>query len=366
MPTVASAALHALSRAICAAAGSGEREASLVADHLVEANLTGHDSHGVGLLPIYVQNVREGRLAPNRHAELVDGRGAVLIVEGHRGYGQVIGYEAMALGMARAREHGVALLALRNSFHIGRIGHWAEQCARGGFASLHFVNVIDHPPLQAPYGGAEARFSTNPFCAALPGEDGAAVLLDMATSKIAIGKARVARNQGVPAPEDSLLDPAGRPTRDPAVMFREPQGALIPMGEHKGSGLAILCELLAGALTGGRTIQPAHPREGGIINNMLSVIIDPDVFGPPGGALGRDPGADRLRQVGAAPRRLRRGAGAGRAGAAPPRPAPRARDRGGRAHLGRDRGRGQHARARRRADRRPGLRPCAWNGSTAW
>jgi uncharacterized oxidoreductase len=279
MPTVASAALHALSRAICAAAGSGEREASLVADHLVEANLTGHDSHGVGLLPIYVQNVREGRLAPNRHAELVDGRGAVLIVEGHRGYGQVIGYEAMALGMARAREHGVALLAIRNSFHIGRIGHWAEQCARGGFASLHFVNVIDHPPLQAPYGGAEARFSTNPFCAALPGEDGAAVLLDMATSKIAIGKARVARNLGVPAPEDSLLDPAGRPTRDPAVMFREPQGALIPMGEHKGSGLAILCELLAGALIGGRTIQPAHPREGGIINNMLSVIIDPDVFG---------------------------------------------------------------------------------------
>ncbi|MGH6897339.1 MAG: malate/lactate/ureidoglycolate dehydrogenase [Geminicoccaceae bacterium] len=280
MPTVASAALHALSRAMCVAAGSGEREASLVADHLVEANLTGHDSHGVGLLPTYVQNVREGRLAPNRHAELVNAAGAVLIVEGHHGYGQVIGYEAMELGMARARGHGVALLAIRNSFHLGRIGHFAEQCARGGFASLHFVNVIDHPPLQAPYGGAEARFSTNPFCAAVPGEDGAAVLLDMATSKIAIGKARVANNQGMPAPEDSLLDAAGRPTRDPAVMFREPQGALIPMGEHKGSGLAILCELLAGALIGGRTIQPAHPRAGGIVNNMLSVIIDPDAFGP--------------------------------------------------------------------------------------
>jgi uncharacterized oxidoreductase len=106
------------------------------------------------------------------------------------------------------------------------------------------------------------------------------VLLDMATSKIALGKARVARNQGVPAPEDSLLDPAGRPTRDPAVMFIEPRGALVPMGEHKGSGLAILCELLAGALPGGRTAQPAHPQTGGIINNMLSVIIDPEVFGP--------------------------------------------------------------------------------------
>ena len=279
MPTITSDKLHALTRAVCVAGGSVEREANLIADHLVEANLTGHDSHGVGLLPIYVENVRAERLVPNRHAELVSERGAVLVIEGNRGYGQVIGHEAMQLGMVHAQDHGVALLAIRNSFHLGRIGHWAEQCARGGFASIHFVNVIDHAPLQAPYGGAEARISTNPFCAALPGANGPAVLLDMATSKIAIGKARVARNQGIPAPEDALLDPAGRPTRDPAVMFQEPRGALIAMGEHKGSGLAIVCELLAGALTGGWTIQPAHPQAGGIINNMLSVIIDPDAFG---------------------------------------------------------------------------------------
>ena len=279
MPTITCARLHALSRAVCAAGGSVEGEAILVADHLVEANLTGHDSHGVGLLPIYIENLRAGRLVPNRHAELVSARGAVLVIEGGRGYGQVIGHEAMQLGIARAQDQGVALLAIRNSFHLGRIGHWAEQCARGGLASIHFVNVIDHAPLQAPYGGAEARVSTNPFCAALPGDDGPAVLLDMATSKIAIGKARVARNKGVPVPEDSLLDAAGRPTRDAAVMFQEPRGALIAMGEHKGSGLAIVCELLAGALTGGWTIQPAHPQAGGIINNMLSVIIDPDAFG---------------------------------------------------------------------------------------
>jgi len=279
MPTLTSDKLHALSRAVCAAGGSVDREAHLVADHLVEANLTGHDSHGVGLLPIYVENLRAGRLVPNRHAELVNERGAVLVIEGNRGYGQAIGHEAMQLGMARAQDQGVALLAIRNSFHLGRIGHWAEQCARGGFASIHFVNVIDHAPLQAPYGGAQARISTNPFCAALPGKDGPAVLLDMATSKIAIGKARVARNKGIPVPEDTLLDPAGRPTRDAAVMFEEPRGALIAMGEHKGSGLAIVCELLAGALTGGWTIQPAHPQAGGIVNNMLSVIIDPDAFG---------------------------------------------------------------------------------------
>src|SRR5690606_33640826 len=279
MPILSSDKLHALSRALCAASGSAEHEATLVADHLVEASLTGHDSHGVGLLPIYVDCVSAGTLVPNRHAEVVSERGAVLVIEGNRGYVQVIGHEALELGMARARHDGVALLALRNSVHLGRIGHWAEQCARGGFASIHFVNVIDHAPLQAPYGGGEARFSTNPFCAALPGANGPAVLLDMATSKIAIGKARVARNRGVPVPEDSLLDAAGRPTRDPAVMFQEPRGALVAMGEHKGSGLAIVCELLAGALTGGRTAQPAHPQAGGIINNMLSVIVDPEVFG---------------------------------------------------------------------------------------
>ena len=282
MPTFASDTLHALAHAVCAASGSVEREADLVADQLVEANLTGHDSHGVGMLPHYVSGLAKGALVPNRHAEVARDRGAVLVVEGNRGYGQVIGHEAMQLGMGRAQEQGVALLAVRNSFHLGRVGHWAEQCARGGFASIHFVNGVDHPPLQAPFGGSDARLSTNPFCAALPGDNGAAVVLDFATTVIAMGKARVAHNKAVPAPDGSLLDAEGRPTRDAGVMFREPRGALIGMGLHKGAGLAILCELLAGALTGGRTAQPEHPQMGGTINNMLSVIIDPDAFGERG------------------------------------------------------------------------------------
>ena len=279
MPTFASDTLHALIRAVCAAGGSVEQEAALVADQLVEANLTGHDSHGVGLVPFYVEARATGALVPNRHADLVGDRGAVLVVEGRRGYGQVIGHEAMQLAMARAAEQGVALLAIRNSFHLGRIGHWAEQCAEAGLASIHFVNGVDHPPLQAPFGSAEARLSTNPFCAAVPGPDGAMVVLDMATSKIALGKARVATNRGVPAPEGSLLDGSGQPTRDAAVMFQDPKGALVAMGEHKGSGLAVLCEFLAGALTGGWTVQPEHPMAGGTVNNMLSVVIDPDALG---------------------------------------------------------------------------------------
>jgi uncharacterized oxidoreductase len=281
MPVFGHDALHALTRAVCVAGGSAPREAELVADNLVQANLAGHDSHGVGLLPAYIRSLHNESLRPNRHAELVRDRGPILVIEGGRGYGQVIGFETMQMGMARAAEQGAALVAIRNSFHLGRIGHWAEQCAAEGFASIHFVNGVDHPPYQAPYAGRDARFSTNPFCAAVPGgRDGPPVVLDMATSKIAFGKARVAANAGLPVPDECLLDPEGHVSRDGAVMFREPRGAMIPFGEHKGSGLGIMCELLAGALTGGLTNQPEHPQAHGIVNNMLSVIVAPDALAP--------------------------------------------------------------------------------------
>lgn len=279
MPILMAAQLHAMTRGICEAGGSEPREAELVADHLVAANLAGHDSHGIGMLPAYIENLNAGRLIANQHLTVVRDTGALVVIEGNRGYGQVIGFEAMELASERARAHGVALCAIRNTFHLGRIGHWGEQCARHGLASIHFVNGIDHGPLQAPYGGARARLSTNPFCVTLPGPDGPAVVLDMATTKIAMGKARVAFNKGVEVPEGSVIDPDGFLTRNPEAMFAEPRGALISMGDHKGSGLAILCELMAGALTGGWTIQPEHPQAGGIINNMLSIVIEPEAMG---------------------------------------------------------------------------------------
>src|ERR687892_1925581 len=175
MPVFGHDALHALTRAACAAGGSAPREAELVADNLVAANLAGHDSHGVGMLPLYVRCLHNRSLLPNRHAELALDRGPILVIEGGRGYGQVIGFESMQLGMARAAEQGVALLAIRNSFHLCRIGHWAEQCAAEGFASIHFVNGVDHAPLQAPYGGRGARPPTKPFFAPRPGGGGAPV-----------------------------------------------------------------------------------------------------------------------------------------------------------------------------------------------
>ena len=280
MPVVESEKLHALTKAICRGVGSSEREADLVANHLVAANLAGHDSHGVGMLPLYVRCWGENKLKPNQHVDVLRDQGSILVLDGRRGFGQVMAFEAMELGMAKAKEEGAAIVALRNSFHIGRIGYWSELCAKGGFASMHYVNVIDNDPIVAMHGAGEPVISTNPYSAAMPGREGEPlVLLDMATSKIAMGKARVAKNKGVPVPDGCLLDGDGLPTTDAGQMFPERLGALVAMGEHKGSGLALICELFAGALTGGQTLQPGHPRTGGAINNMLSIIIDPNALG---------------------------------------------------------------------------------------
>lgn len=280
MPIVSVEKLHHITRAICRGTGSTEREAELVAVHLVDANLAGHDSHGVGMLPMYVRCWTENNLQPNQHAEVVRDKGPILVIDGKRGYGQVIAHETMELGMAKAKEEGAAIVALRNSFHIGRIGHWSTLCANAGFASMHYVNVVDNEPIVALHAAAEPVVSTNPYSAAMPGRDGKPlVLLDMATSTIAMGKVRVAKNKGVPVPEDCLIDGDGNPTRDGNCMFPDRLGALLAMGKHKGSGLALICELFAGALTGGHTLHPGHPRTGGAINNMLSVIIDPGALG---------------------------------------------------------------------------------------
>lgn len=142
---------------------------------------------------------------------------------------------------------------------------------------LFFVNVVGHDPTVAPYGGRESRFGTNPICIAIPGSShGAPLMLDFATSRIAYGKVEVALNKGVPVPEDCLVDGQGRKTTDPGTMFEEPQGAQLSFGEHKGSGLALMCEVLAGALSGGLTIQPEHHRQDNITNNMFSILIRPD------------------------------------------------------------------------------------------
>jgi uncharacterized oxidoreductase len=280
-PRIAADQLHAFVRAIWEKAGSAPREAELVADHLVASSLTGHDSHGVGMIPRYMASLREGELKLNLHAEVVRDAGAVLTVEGGKGFGQVVAFEAMALGIERAKKLGVCAVGLRGAHHIGRIGHWAEQCAQAGLVSFHFVNVAGDP-LVAPFGGADRRIGTNPFCAAFPRTGKPPLVLDFATSAIAYGKARVAYNQGKHTPAGALIDSEGNPTVEPKVMMEAPFGSLMPMGGHKGFGLAAMCEIFGGALSGGFTTHADSLQQtSAIINCMLSVILDPKALDAP-------------------------------------------------------------------------------------
>ena len=268
--------LRAVVAEIIRRGGSEEAEAELVGRHLVDANLAGHDSHGVGMVPKYIEDLQAGLIAPNARPSLVKDEGAVMVFDGHLGYGRPVAEVAMTAALERCRETGVVLMALRRSHHLGRIGAYGEQSIAAGLVSLHFVNVTDHLPLVAPFGGRDARYSTNPICIAVPGTSSTEpVLLDMATSRIAFGKVKVAHNAGKRVPPGSLIDADGEPSEDPGAMFTDPRGALLSMGEHKGYGLALMCDLLGGILTGGGTMQPDNPRPGGIANNMLSIIIDP-------------------------------------------------------------------------------------------
>lgn len=273
--------LHAFTMAICKADGSTEQEARLVADHLVLANLFGHDSHGVGMMPHYIQNTITGACIRNHHAKIARDNGAVIVVDGGAGYGQVVAKEAMDIGIERAKKHGVCVVGLKNAHHIGRIGHWGEQCARAGMVSTHWVNVHGHKSLVAPFGGAEPRFTTNPYCTAVPRKGKEPIVLDFATSQVAAGKVRVANNKRTPMEPGLLIDSAGNATTDPGVLYNAPYGAILPFGLHKGGGLAVICDILAGALTGGRTHSPRTIKKDStdIINNMLSIIIDPESMG---------------------------------------------------------------------------------------
>lgn len=279
---IPTAGLHHWVTDLWRAAGSDEREAALTADHLVGANLSGHDSHGVGMIPKYVMSWQGDQLQLNQQVSVVHESGGILSLDGNRGMGQAVTEQAMQLGIERAREHGVCVLGLRRSHHLGRVGHWAEQATAAGMISIHFVNVLSKP-IVAPHGGYDPRFGTNPFTIGVPVAGQPPLVLDFATSAIALGKVRVANNKGEAVPPGCLMDPSGHPTDDPGVMFPRPgtpQGALRTFGEHKGYVLAVMCELLGAAVTGGHTIRPETlTHEHAVWNNMLAIIFDPARLG---------------------------------------------------------------------------------------
>lgn len=280
--------LEATVRAVFAAAGCDDTEAGRIARELVGANLTGHDSHGVVRVPAYVDWMRSGHVLAGRSAEVVTDGGAFVLLDGGFGFGQTVATQAVELGTARAAESGTCIVALRNAGHVGRVGAYAEAACAAGLISIHLVNVAGSV-LVAPFGGIEPRFSTAPVAVGVPLPE-RPVVLDFATSVVAEGKVQVASFGGKPLPADALIDAGGARTTDPRALYgdyaeddlRVPgtgSGAIRAFGEHKGSGLALVCELLAGAFTGGGCSGPLMQGRSRIANGMLSIYLSPAHFG---------------------------------------------------------------------------------------
>ena len=281
--TIQAAVLEGRVASILRGCGSTADEAQAVAANLVLANLSGHDSHGVGMVPRYVDAVLEGGLKPNATLKVNLDIGTMLALDGQRGYGQVVGEQAMLLAMERAAQHGSCIMTLGNVHHLGRIGHFAEMAVARGLVALYFVNVLSRPVV-APWGGADGRFGTNPCCIGIPLVGREPFVLDFATSRVAQGKMRVAYNKGEQVAPGTLIDSHGRPTTDPGVVVVAQGngllGALLTFGEHKGYGMAVACELLGGALSGGGTWHKAtDPAVRAVVNGMLAILIDPARLG---------------------------------------------------------------------------------------
>jgi uncharacterized oxidoreductase len=272
-------ALTEISARIFEAAGGEKKEALEIASNLVAANLAGHDSHGVFRIPRYLDWVKRGYLRFGQHISVLTENAVMASLDGNYGFGQVLGREAVEFGLAKAKANGLALVALRHGGHLGRIGAWAELAAEAGYVSIHFVNVANSQ-LVAPFGGRERRMSTAPVAIGIPNGSDDHFILDFSTAKSAEGKILVAYQSGKAVPEGNLIDADGRFSTDPLALYgqvgdgeapnpRGGSGALVAMGDHKGSGLAIACELLAGVVTGSGIVGGKQPW-----NGMLSIYID--------------------------------------------------------------------------------------------
>src|SRR5947207_4382060 len=287
--TIKAKALEVFVADIFASAGCSTEEGGRIGRYLVSANLSGHDSHGVVRVPRYASQKKAGTVLPDTEVEVVVETPVIAVVDGKYGFGQTVTPQAVRIGIDKAKANGLSAVTLRNAGHVGRVGDWAEMAAEAGLVSIHFVNASGSV-LVAPYGGVQRRFSTAPYCVSVPRPGHDPLVLDFATSIVAEGKVLVASQGGKKLPDGALIGPDGKPSSDPHVLYGDytptgsrdygrGTGAIRAFGDHKGSGLAFMCEILGGALSGTGTTDP---KRGRFANGMLSFYVDPKVFDPVG------------------------------------------------------------------------------------
>jgi hydroxycarboxylate dehydrogenase B len=276
VPTIPRDRLEKLATSIFTALGCLPSDAEWIATLLVRANLRGHDSHGVIRIPQYASSVKKGEADPRAPIAVSRETAVTAVVDGRRGFGQVVARRGTEIAIAKAKASGLSAVGLCNTTHVGRLADYAEMAAREGLIALLWVNAV-HGLNVAPWGGAARRLGTNPHAVGVPGPNGPAMLLDFATSVVAEGKMRVKRNRKQPAPVGWFVDAAGGPATDPEKFYGDPPGALLPAGDHKGYGLALAVEILGGILSGSGA---AGPGAGLFQNGTLTVCIDVDKFLP--------------------------------------------------------------------------------------
>lgn len=289
MPKIRAQALRDLVRDIFIGAGCTETEGKQIAKSLVSANLAGHDSHGVVRVPRYIAWKEDGAFIPGITVEIVSETPVLAVLDAKYGFGQTTAPQAVAIGVKKCKEMGLSCIALRNSGHVGRVGEWAEMAAEEGLVSIHHVNAVSSL-LVAPYNGVERRFSTAPYACGIPRPGKDPLILDFATSVVAEGKVMVASQGGKSLPDNALISPDGTINGDPHTLYgdyteggprdyKTGPGAIRAFGDHKGSGLAFMVEMLGGALTGTGAADPQQPKWA---NGMLSIYIDPKRLDPAG------------------------------------------------------------------------------------
>jgi LDH2 family malate/lactate/ureidoglycolate dehydrogenase len=309
---VEAGALESFCRQVFEKLGASPPAAAEVAGHLVRANLAGHDSHGAIRIPQYALQIGQGIVQPAAEPSVISRRGATLLVDGGSGFGQFTTAFALARAIEVAREHGIAVAAIRRANHIGRVGDYAETAARQGFVAILTVGAAGPGVGGAtPFGGAQRFLGTNPWSIGIPTTDRQPVLVDFATTVVAEGKVRVARAKHEQLPPGCIVDKEGRASADPEDYYAG--GMLLPFGAHKGYGLALASALLGGLAAigepspnlAGSPLAAGASAESARTGGALLIVIDPGAFGD------RDAYAATVGKLSGAVRRVPAAGGAG-------------------------------------------------------
>lgn len=282
MPILQVEELQEIATRIFQGAGSPDEEARLMSRYLINANLMGHDSHGVIRIPQYLTNVKQGGCVPGAPLDVVQETPATAVFNANWGYGQVATTRAMEVAVEKAATQAVSSVGIHNCNHIGRLGEYTLLATKRDMIGIVTVNGHGTGHIVVPYGGAEGRMVTNPISVGIPTGQREPIVLDMATSVVAEGKVRVKRNRQEPTPEGWLVDNKGVPTTDPADLYTSPRGALLPLGGliagHKGYGLSLVVEILSGALTRAGCAQSDVSRGGA--NGVFILVLNIAAFTP--------------------------------------------------------------------------------------